>query len=770
MFEFNFLAFQEEDILIGVDSRSIRAGVTFQLPTEARSSFTVTDDENILSGDFGSNESATDTTGQDAVITVQRDTGTEVLNSEIYIEKTWTVEDENGVQFLLAEIEMTTGNAPGTGDDFFAFVGKAPPAGSTLTVVSGSNYRDDDIAYSHLTTAPPAADINLSELDANTGAKFYGALDNFRTGADIENIGDVNGDGVDDIAIRSSWPSSTEYVHIFYGNEGGLDAEYDLLSEKRGYHVSSRHGTGTQLAEVGDFNGDGFGDFLVGKWANGLYDTFLIYGYDADPNAELTTDFYDLNSITPDRGVRLTDSGSALPGYRAVAGLGDFNGDGLGDFFYKSGSGTDAYIVFGRTEPLPADFDVSTVDGSSGIRLTNYFDVVPSENDSPDTGIGDFNGDGLADLVISRAAQKDDVTDEFPVVAQIIYGTNSGQAEIDLGNLDPASGQNIVLSADEIAKSASSYSYMGKKTVNLGDINGDGLDDFAFNMLQGASVRDFVAVVYGNGSPDPAGLEIDKLDGSNGFYVRGVSFGQPVNEWTAFGSALAAAGDVNGDGIDDFIIGAWAAEENGANSGQAYVIYGDTNGFGTEFSVADLDGYNGFSISGVLRGDLAGTSVAGADLNGDGYSDAILGAVAVDALDRIDAGAAYVVYGGNFTGDVTHEGTAADDIIVGTTGADIINGAQGNDTITGGAGDDVLRGAAGADVFVFGPGSGSDNITDFGVGDRLDLSHYLFADFSQVQATIQEINGDVMLDLGNGDMITLNGIRPAELDASDVLL
>jgi Ca2+-binding RTX toxin-like protein len=163
---------------------------------------------------------------------------------------------------------------------------------------------------------------------------------------------------------------------------------------------------------------------------------------------------------------------------------------------------------------------------------------------------------------------------------------------------------------------------------------------------------------------------------------------------------VSNAGDVNGDGHDDIIVGAPGADVGAqADAGKAYVIYGSASGFAATLSLDDIDGTNGFVIEGAVADDELGARVAGAgDVNGDGYDDLLVGASGANS----DAGASYVIFGGDFTGLVTQQG---DGVLIGTAGQDIIIGGPGNDTITGLGDNDVLKGAAGNDVIDGGAGN-----------------------------------------------------------------
>ncbi len=113
------------------------------------------------------------------------------------------------------------------------------------------------------------------------------------------------------------------------------------------------------------------------------------------------------------------------------------------------------------------------------------------------------------------------------------------------------------------------------------------------------------------------------------------------------GCSVSGAGDVNGDGIDDVIIGASSADpHNILQAGESYVVFGSLAGFPTNLDLADLDGSNGFLINGIDAGDISGYSVSGAgDVNGDGIDDLIIGALWADPDGLSGAGESYVVFG-----------------------------------------------------------------------------------------------------------------------------
>ncbi|MCB1743347.1 MAG: FG-GAP repeat protein, partial [Gammaproteobacteria bacterium] len=136
-------------------------------------------------------------------------------------------------------------------------------------------------------------------------------------------------------------------------------------------------------------------------------------------------------------------------------------------------------------------------------------------------------------------------------------------------------------------------------------------------------------------NPIPAEFDLSRLDGTNGVVLKGA------------GSSVSGAGDVNGDGFDDIIIGApFASPDGKENAGESYVVFGTPAGGPATFDLANLNGTVGFVLKGVDAGDLSGAAVSGAgDVNGDGFDDILIGARSADPDGKAAAGESYIVLG-----------------------------------------------------------------------------------------------------------------------------
>ena len=137
-----------------------------------------------------------------------------------------------------------------------------------------------------------------------------------------------------------------------------------------------------------------------------------------------------------------------------------------------------------------------------------------------------------------------------------------------------------------------------------------------------------------------AAIELGALNAFDGFVLNGAA----PDDFTGF--AVSKAGDVNGDGLADFLVGAYGADSVEDDTGAAYLVFGRADGFPASFDLATLDGSNGFRMNGEAEGDYTGRAVnAAGDINGDGFDDIILSGADAESDGSPFAGRSYVVFG-----------------------------------------------------------------------------------------------------------------------------
>jgi hypothetical protein len=449
-------------------------------------------------------------------------------------------------------------------------------------------------------------------------------------------------------------------------------------------------------------------------------------------------------------------SGDTL-GY-SVSSAGDVNGDGLADLIVgaagadpngNNASGT-SYVVFGKTDGAAIEL--------SAFAATDGF-VIDGANTGDRSGYsvsdaGDVNGDGLDDLIVG--APFNDTAGTETGTSYVVFGKTDGSA-IQLSNLSGTDGFHIFGAAngDESGVSVSA----------AGDVNGDGLADLIVGARYAAPGGNTDAgasyVVFGK--TDGASVQLSNFAATDGFVINGASASDET------GVSVSAAGDVNGDGLDDLIVGANEAAPNGTASGVSYVVYGKTDGAAVEASDVAV-GVGGFVINGVAAGDEAGVSVSSAgDVNGDGFGDLIVGASEDDPNGNSEAGAGFIVFGGDFNGVTTQIGTAGIDALIGSAAADRIVAGASSDIIDGGGGADVIRGGAGNDGIAVSDvnfadidgGTGSDTLNLNAMGLHLDLTALDNTSLSGIER---------ILLFGRGNTLTLDAIELQRLsDTSNTL-
>ena len=222
----------------------------------------------------------------------------------------------------------------------------------------------------------------------------------------------------------------------------------------------------------------------------------------------------------------------------------------------------------------------------------------------------------------------------------------SFSAEIELSELDGTDG--FVLNG------AAGGDFSGSAVSGAGDVNGDGVDDFIVGAFRANSdVRESgtVYVVFGSNAIGIDGaVELSDLDGTNGFEIRGTN----IEDYAGY--AVSEAGDINGDGMDDLIIGTDRPNFDNTDPGESFVVFGGTDvGVGGVIELSALNGRDGFVLNGADDGDDSGNSVSGAgDVNDDGVDDLIIGATVATNPNGSRSGESYLVFGADEIGTVSY--------------------------------------------------------------------------------------------------------------------
>jgi FG-GAP repeat len=325
----------------------------------------------------------------------------------------------------------------------------------------------------------------------------------------------------------------------------------------------------------------------------------------------------------------------------AISAAGDINGDGRRDFVVgapgndRSGKNAGAaYVIFGPVRQSVTDLRAPLASGFV-IRGAHAGDRAGLAVG----GAGDVNSDGFDDLLVG--APFNDATGHNAGCVYIVFGSRS-MTSVHLDALGRR-GYSI--------KGEGSDAVLGTSVANAGDTNDDGLSDAIIGSLgtyAGREAAGSAFIVYGKTSNKAI-----RLDQSyDGFRIGGETAGD------AAGYAVSGASDVNSDGLLDVVIGAPFADYNGRrDSGSAYVVFGRATP--TDIDLSQLGAF-GFRIDGstappcaYCSGNETGVSVGGGrDVNGDGFDDVIVGAWRAHDSGDIEAGSAYVVYGGAAPGRV----------------------------------------------------------------------------------------------------------------------
>ncbi len=558
--------------------------------------------------------------------------------------------------------------------------------------------------------------FTLSDLNGSNGFRLDGVARSDYSGNPVSAAGDVNGDGFGDLLIGTPGADlngeSSGASYVVFGKPSGFNATLSLsnLTGDNGFRlkgVTAGDSTGCSVSNAGDVNGDGFDDVIVGARGtdpNGFESagsSYVVFGKAYGFSATV-----DLSSLNGSNGFRMDGEGPGDYSATTVSNAGDVNGDGFADLIVNAplvyphgydsyaGSGS-SYVMFGKASGFSAVIGLSSLDGNNGFRLDGVATYDVSKGFSV-SGAGDINGDGYDDLIIGEAYFH---SHGNPIDANyVVFGKATGfSATLALSDLDGSNGFRM--------------NGPGGSISSAGDVNGDGFDDLFIGdpLAQTTGPAGASFVVYGKASGFTAVIDVFNLNGDRGLRLDGVE----PNDHS--GDSVSNAGDVNGDGFDDLIIGAPDADSNGDGSGSSYVV------FGGNFT-------HSVTFSGTSKADNLnqGTQAAERFVAGNG-NDTMIGRGGVD---------------------VFHGGLGNDYIRVRDLNFQLVDGGTGRDTL--GLGNSNLN----LDLAdVRGKISGIETIYLYGTGDNtLTLSALDLLNLSDTSNTLK-VNGDAgdhVVGLDNG--------------------
>jgi len=496
----------------------------------------------------------------------------------------------------------------------------------------------------------PTATAGMSQLTPSTIDLATTAADLTVFGGDADDYladrfslaqGDFNGDGIDDILVGAPKGDGPDNERTNAGEAyvilGSADVEgtVDIAKDQHDFTVigtNARDNLGFVVAS-GDVNGDRIDDILVGaRFASGpdgsrnnAGEAYVVFGSpDLSGTVDTALDEQDLTIVGAEAGDYL--------GYALAAG--DVNGDGIDDVIVaaqrasgptntRSNAG-EAYVVFGSPE-LTGTIDVGQDQQDFTILSAEADDFLANFAAS-----GDVNGDGIDDVLLgTHLADGPDGQRADAGVAYVIFGSPELK-----GTLDLASGEGFLTVWGADAKDWLGF------ILTAADVNGDGVDDLLIGARNAAgpdNIRNNCGEVYVIFGSAELLSTMDIVEDNPDVTLIG---SDPNN---LFGHSLAS-GDVNGDGIDDVLAGAPAANYR-EKAGEVLVFLGSAQWPATvDAALAQHE----LTVLGAEAQDELGFSVASGDVNGDGRDDIIGGALLADGPDnaRPDAGEVHVILGG----------------------------------------------------------------------------------------------------------------------------
>jgi len=569
-------------------------------------------------------------------------------------------------------------------------------------------------------------------FSGSTGAVLWSANGDFvsdRFGYSVSSAGDVSGDGLDDVVagapLDDNNGNNSGMARVLSGADGSsvLSVDGDLVDENLGWSVSGG----------GDVDGDGTPDVVAGSplHPGGGVDAGRATVWSGATGLRLWT-------------INGQEAGAKL-GWQVAVG-GDANRDGFADlvvgapFADNNGADAGSAFIYARAPFDSVEQAITLAPAASpGLFGNDFQRVGDADNDGMDDyAIGAVSDNGAQGVVRLYSSATHTVLHSWPGgTNNIFYGPTIAAA----GDID-GDGYDDVLTGAQHWSNPLQYQgratvrsgrdgstiwqwfggavsdHMGSALGGLGDVNGDGVNDVFVGLLKENIV----------GAGQGAVRVYSGADGSMLYSVAGAGQG----EW--FSQRGCPLDDVDGDGVNDFAIGApQPATPPASQQGYVVVLSGATG--------AQLHRWNGLSF-----GDLFGWSVARAgDVNGDGFCDVIVGAQGHDPQGKTQAGMARVFDGATFALLYHYDGEIAGDSFgEAVNGAGDVNGDGYDDFVIGAPGYDPGLGTviAGGRTYIY---SGQDGSLLQAVDGQIFL-----ANLGKANTGVGDINGDGYADIGSG--------------------
>jgi hypothetical protein len=482
-------------------------------------------------------------------------------------------------------------------------------------LLASPDHPDGGVVYLVLGPGPGSGSWEVDEIAA---ASFHGIEEADDAGRGLDLAGDLDGDGYDDVVIGApeyepSWEISGG-VFLFYGDPAGWTAQTSLADADASWlSEDDTQDAGYAVASGGDIDGDGLDDLVVSApWddevASNAGEVFIVFGRPERWTGEESLSATDASLLGAAEQERLG---------RALSTAGDVDGDGYDDLIVGASSTPDGESVddydFGKVYLIPGhaagwshDVDVESVASASflGVSMGERAGRAVSST-------GDVNGDGLDDILVGAAYAPDG------------YGTEEGRAYLLLGGTAGWGLDTSLSEADVRFISEADDSRFGAALAILGDIDGDGLDDLA------VGAPDYPPTYYTEQGRATLFLGRDPWENptttasSNG-YLDG-------NQHDRLGSAVAPAGDLDGDGLADWIVSGPHHHPAFDELGVVHLFFGsacvDEDGDGVDVCRGDCDDADPAVHSGALDDpcdnidlDCDGVWDELGDLDADGYS------------------------------------------------------------------------------------------------------------------------------------------------------